>query len=71
MKKIKIKSEERQFVIGCSKNGVLEFKKSLYKKFGFSDEEIEKFLERDSEELQEGYYSIDKNGINYHGKNKY
>jgi len=68
MQQIKTKSGERDFIVGCNKKGVLEFNKAFYKKLEFSEEEIEKLLRRDSEELQEGYYSINKDGVVYHGK---
>lgn len=68
MNKIKTKFKNKEFVIGCNKKGVIEFNKSLYKELQFTEEQIEKLLERDFNELLEGYYSIDKNGVTYHGK---
>ena len=68
MKTTKIEPNDRDFVLGCGKLGVLEFNKALYEKFGFTKEEISKLLERDFLELKEGYYTIStKEGVKYHG----
>ena len=59
--------KERNFTIGCNKYGVLEFNKALYKKLEFSEEKIAKLIARDTEELEEGYYVLDKFGVHKQG----
>ena len=38
---------ERNFIIRCGKLGIIEFTKVLYKKFGFTEEEILNLLKAD------------------------
>ena len=58
---------DRRVVVACGKLGVLDFYRAFYESLDFPEEEISEFIERDSLRLQEGCYTIDENGVNYHG----
>lgn len=58
---MKSSSNKNNFIIRCGKLGILQFNKLLYKKFGFTEEEISKLLKTDSLTLKEGCYTISTN----------
>lgn len=60
-------SSKRRIVLGCNKLEVLEYNKCLYQKLGYDEDKINKLLERDNNELQEGIYIIDEFGVHKYG----
>lgn len=59
---------DRKIVLKTGRLGAIEYLELLYEKLGYNQDEIKNLVERDSNNMPEGVYSITDNGLKYQGK---